>query len=76
VIERPLNARDAAEFLGISRRALYHLVARGVLVSCGRGRSLRFRPSELLRSRAGHGENVVDFHAAGARHARGEDVAS
>lgn len=41
------GAQGAAEYLGISRSQVYHLVNQGHLPAIRKGRSLYFRKSEL-----------------------------
>ena len=44
------GARAAAEFSGISQRAIYHLVEAGLLPVIRKGKRLYFRRSELERA--------------------------
>jgi excisionase family DNA binding protein len=44
------GADAAAEFIGVTRRAVYHLVEAGHLPAVRKGRRLYFRRSELERA--------------------------
>lgn len=44
------GANAAADFIGVTRRAVYHLVEGGHLPAVRKGRRLYFRRSELERA--------------------------
>ena len=41
------GAKRAAEYIGVSQRSIYHMVEKGYLPVCRRGKTMFFRKSEL-----------------------------
>ena len=54
-----LNADQAADYLVLSRRALYEAVRRGEIPAYRLGRRLRFRKKELERLLQGNASQLV-----------------
>ncbi|WP_048920711.1 helix-turn-helix domain-containing protein [Rufibacter radiotolerans] len=46
--DKPLNAMEAAEFLGIPKNTLYALTSRREITHCKRGKQLFFQKKDLL----------------------------